>query len=175
MKYIALLRGINVGKSIRVDMKALKTLFEALGYTNVSTYINSGNIIFESDENQDKVLEKIITTLKKEFNADIPTLVMTIQEMKAIAEAIPDEWLNDATYKTDVAYLFPQIDSEKTINELPLKKEFLDIRYVKGAIFWNVDRNNYNKSQLNKIISHRYYQLMTVRNVNTARFLAGEK
>jgi uncharacterized protein (DUF1697 family) len=51
------------------------------------------------------------------------------------------------------------------------------MRYVKGAIFWNVDRKKNNKSHINKLIGHKFYQLMTVRNVNTARFLAhaGEK
>ena len=44
--------------------------------------------------------------------------------------------------------------------------------YVKGAIIWNVTRDNYNKSQLNKIISHKIYKEFTVRNVNTARYLA---
>jgi uncharacterized protein (DUF1697 family) len=44
--------------------------------------------------------------------------------------------------------------------------------YVNGAIIWNVQRENYNKSQLNKIISHKIYKDMTVRNVNTARHLA---
>jgi len=175
MKYIALLRGINVGKSIRVDMKDLKAVFKSLGYTGVSSYINSGNIIFESGDDREKILLNLTTAFKKEFNADIPTLVFTEFEIKEIAKAIPSEWRNDAEYKTDVAYLFPQIDSEKTIGELPVKKEFLDIRYVKGAIFWNVDRKHLNQSQLIKIISHKYYQLMTVRNVNTARFLAGEQ
>lgn len=175
MKYTALLRGINVGKSIRVDMKDMKKIFESLGYNDVSTYINSGNIIFESKDNREMILKNLAFAFKKEFGTDIPTLVKTEQEMKEIAEAIPPEWQNDADHKTDVAYLFPQIDSEKTMDELPVRREFLDIRHVKGAIFWNVERKNYNKSNLNKIISHRYYQLMTVRNVNTARFLAGEK
>ncbi|NLL75142.1 MAG: DUF1697 domain-containing protein, partial [Erysipelothrix sp.] len=53
MKYVALLRGINVGGKNKVDMKELKALFIDLGYTEVQTYINSGNVIF--DTNQDKL------------------------------------------------------------------------------------------------------------------------
>lgn len=90
----------------------------------------------------------------------------------------PQFWLglqNDDTQRTDVAYLFPEADSKKIIEELPLKKEFLEIRYIKGAIIWNIKRENVNKSQLAKLISHKLYQTMTIRNVNTARFLAGEK
>ncbi|MFZ2206005.1 MAG: DUF1697 domain-containing protein [Microgenomates group bacterium] len=173
MKYIALLRGINVGGNRRVEMKRLKTLFESLKYTNVSTYINSGNVIFESDKNKSAVCEDIKACLKKEFGFDIQTLVKLELEMQKIAEAIPKDWKNDTEHKTDVAYLFDEIDLEKTIDEIPVKKEYLDIRYIKGAIYWHIDRKNYNKSHINKLIGHKLYQFMTVRNVNTARFLAG--
>lgn len=172
MKYIVLLRGINAGRERRVDMKKLKAIFESLGYVNVSTYINSGNIIFESKDNQKGVLKKIEAGFKKEFAFEIPFLVKTEKEMKKISDAIPKEWKNDTAQRSDVAYLFPEIDLKKTIDDLPIKKEFMDIRYVKGAIFWNIDRKNYNKSHLNKIIGHKLYQFMTVRNVNTARYLA---
>ncbi|WP_428738796.1 DUF1697 domain-containing protein [Sulfurimonas sp.] len=172
MKYIALFRGINVGKERRVDMKKLKMLFESLGCINVSTYINSGNVIFESKDNQADIIKKVEMALKKEFDFEIPTLIKTEQEMKQIEKAIPKEWQNDSSQRSDVAYLFPEIDSEKILDELPFKKEFIDVRYIQGAIYWNLDRKNYNKSHLNKIITHKMYQLMTLRNVNTARYLA---
>ena len=50
MDYIALLRGINVGNSVKINMKELKILFEQCGFSNVSTYINSGNVIFKSHD-----------------------------------------------------------------------------------------------------------------------------
>lgn len=174
MKYIALFRGINVGGNRKVEMKKLRSLFESLGFINVSTYINSGNIIFESDLDAKNVLIKIQKSFEKTFDFEIPTLVKTEKEMIKIASAIPEEWQNDPTQKTDVAYLFPEADSKKIIEELPLKIEFLEIRYVKGALFWNIKRENVNKSQLAKLISHKLYKSMTIRNVNTARFLAGE-
>lgn len=147
---------------------------ESLGYTEVSTYINSGNVIFESEDDTKTVLLKIQKSFEKVFKFEIPTIVRTEKEMKKIAKAIPAEWQNDATQRTDVAYLFPEADSKKIIEELPLKKEFLEIRYSKGAIIWNIKRENVNKSQLAKLISHKLYKAMTIRNVNTARFLAGE-
>lgn len=173
MKYIALFRGINVGGNRKVEMKKLKGLFESLGYTEVSTYINSGNILFESDLDTKSVLTKITKTFEKTFDFEIPTLVKTEKEMKKIADAIPKDWQNDPTQRTDIAYLFPEIDSKKIIEELPFKKEFVDVRYTKGAIIWNIKKVNMNKSNLAKLISHKLYKSMTIRNVNTARFLAG--
>jgi uncharacterized protein (DUF1697 family) len=175
MKYIALLRGINVGGNRRVEMKKLKLIFEAMGCQHVSTYINSGNVIFESDKQQTDIRKKIEANLKKEFGLEILTLVKTEREMKKIATAIPADWQNDARQRTDVAYLFEKSDSKEILSQLPLNREFIEVRYVPGAIFWNLDRQNYSKCRLNKLISHGIYQFMTVRNVNTARFLAGIK
>lgn len=175
MKYIALLRGINVGGNNKVEMKKLKALFESFGCTGVSTYINSGNVFFESAETRENLQKKGETGLKNEFGFDIPLLIKTKQEIKKIADAIPETWQNNSEQKTDVAYLFNEIDSAETVNILPLKKEFIEIKYVKGAIIWNVNRKSINKSQLAKIVSHKLYQSMTVRNVNTARYLAENK
>jgi uncharacterized protein (DUF1697 family) len=169
MKYVALLRGINVGGNHTVKMDKLKKLFESADCSNVSTYINSGNVLFETKLKKREICERLETIFKENFDFDIPTLVKTTREMSAISKSIPSEWKNDNVEKSDIAYLFPEIDNAKILDELPVKKQFVDIRYVKGAVFWNVKRKNYNKSNLNKIISSKCYKYMTVRNINTAR------
>lgn len=171
MKYVALLRGINVSGNRKIEMKKLKQIFEDLGFKNVSTYINSGNVIFESEEEYKNILNKVEKELEKQFDDKIPVLIKSVNDLKNIAKNIPKDWKNDDIQKTDVTYLFPEIDNEKILDEVPIKKDFIDVRYIKGAIFWNVKRENYNKSHLNKIISHKLYKFMTVRNINTARFL----
>jgi uncharacterized protein (DUF1697 family) len=172
MKYIALLRGINVGGNLKVEMKKLKIYFESIGCTNVSTYINSGNVFFESDETREHLRKKVEAGFENEFGFDIPLLIKTKQEIKKIADAIPQAWQNDAEQRTDVAYLFEEIDSKEIVDLLPIKKELVEIKYIKGAVFWNVKRADVMKSRLAKIISHTLYKSMTVRNVNTARYLA---
>lgn len=172
MRYVALLRGINVGGKHKVEMKKLKSLCEHLGLTEVSTYINSGNLLFNFAENVGEVKKKLQKALAKEFNFEIPLLVKTEKQIEGIASAIPEDWQNDTEYKVDVAYLFEDVDNKSIIDELPFKREFVDMRYVEGAVFWKVKRSEYNKSQLNKIITSKLYKGMTVRNVNTARKLA---
>lgn len=172
MKYIALLRGINVGGNHKVEMKKLKDFFESLGCTHVFTYINSGNVFFTVTEDQTHILGTVENKLKTEFGFAIPTLIKTATEMRSIVAAIPQDWHNDETHKTDVAYLFPGIDSPNILAAIPVNKACIDIRYVPGALFWNVEKKNYNKSQLNKLISNTVYKSMTIRNVNTARYLA---
>lgn len=174
MKYIALFRGINVGKARWIEMKKLKELFETLGCLKVSTYINSGNVFFESGKGRSAIRTDIKAAVKEKFSFTVDVLVKTSSEMRKIAQAIPKSWKNDDTHKSDVAYLFAEIDSAKILADLPVNKEYIDIRYVKGALFWNVSRADYNKSRINKLISHQSYQFMTVRNINTARYLAAE-
>ena len=175
MKYIVLLRKINAGKENRIDMKSLKQLFELPGYDSVATYINSGNVIFNSQKGM-KILEKEIDEkLFEHFKHKIQFILKPHDEIKKIADSIPKVWQNNNDQRTDVAYLFEEIDKPNIINELPVKIDFIEIKYVKGAIIWHLEKENYNKSQLNKLISHQHYQHMTLRNVNTARYLASLK
>ena len=172
MDYIALLRGINVGNSVKINMKELKALFEQCGFSNVSTYINSGNVLFKSNDKKNSITENIQKALHITTGNEVKVLVKTKSEMVKIANTIPDDWQNNDDEKTDVAYLFESIDNENIINKLPIKKEYIQVIYVEGALIWNVRREDYNKSHLNKIISHKVYKDMTIRNVNTARYLA---
>jgi len=172
MKYASLLRGINVGTTKRIDMKHLNAMFEGLGYFNVSTYINSGNIRFESNDSVEKIVASLDSCFRTELGYEVPTLVKTLEEMQLIAAEIPAHWQNDSDQRTDVAYLFDEVDNIDIIDKLPFKRDFVYTRYIKGALIWNVTRENYNKSQLNKLIGHKLYPYMTVRNVNTARRLA---
>ena len=71
MRYVALLRGINVGGNNRVPMPELRACFEAAGYENVKTYINSGNVIFDSDEAD---LEKLVTACELGIENDSASL-----------------------------------------------------------------------------------------------------
>lgn len=175
MQYIALFRGINVGGNRKVEMKKLKAFLESLGYKNVSTYLNSGNALFESTRTPMAIQKEISKKMEKEFGFEIPTLIKTSKQIKKIAANIPRQWQNGNGQKTDVAYLFDEMDSKKIIDELPIKLEYVNIRYVPGALIWNIDHKFLNKSQLHKLIGHKIYKFMTLRNVNTARFLAGIK
>ncbi len=172
MRYVALLRGINVGNGARVPMKALKALFEELGLSDVVTYLNSGNVVFESTVGASKLTRLIEDGLERSFGQKIPTLVKSSTEVIAIAESIPREWGNNAGEQTYVAYLFSDVDKPGLVSELPVKRQFMNIFYTPGAIVWNIKRKDYNRSQITKIVGHSSYARMTTRNVNTARRLA---
>lgn len=172
MVYVALLRGINVGKSVQVPMARLKVLLEQLGYSGVATYLNSGNALFESDRPAVEVAPRIEAELERQFGQRIPTLVKSGPEMIQIAESLPPHWQNDETQQTYVAYLFPEACRPDIVDELPIKREFMEIFYAHHCLIWNIPRVNYNKSHINKLVSHPVYGAMTTRNSNSARKLA---
>ena len=172
LKYVALLRGINVGKGARVPMKTLKALLEGLGLSDVVTYLNSGNVLFDSALGVSDLTRLIEDELEGAFGQKVPTLVKTSAEMIAIAESIPSEWGSDQGEQTYVAYLFGDVDRPGLVSELPIKRQYMSIFYTPGAIVWNIRRENYNRSQITKIAGHAAYASMTTRNVNTARKLA---
>ncbi len=83
MIYIAILRGINVSGSKKLPMEELRTLLSSLGFTDVQTYIQSGNAIFKSSEkDQGKLGSQIAEAIKKQYDYDVPVLVKTIAEWK---------------------------------------------------------------------------------------------
>jgi uncharacterized protein (DUF1697 family) len=153
-------------------MKTLKDLWEGLGLGNVVTYLNSGNVVFESGLSASELTRLIEVELERAFGETIPTLVKTSAEVIAIAESIPSEWGSNDGQQTYVAYLFSDIDKPDLESDLPVKRQFMSIFYTPGAIVWNIKRENYNRSQITKIVGHSSYARMTTRNVNTARKLA---
>jgi uncharacterized protein (DUF1697 family) len=172
VRYVALLRGVNVGKGVRVPMGHLKALLEGLGLDDVVTYLNSGNAVFSSTMSSLDLTRLIEGELERAFGRTIPTLIRTSAEMIAIAESIPSEWESGGGERTYVAYLFSDVDEPGLVSELPVRRECLSILYTPGAIVWNVKREDYNRSHITKIAEHSSYARMTTRNVNTARRLA---
>lgn len=90
-KYIAILRGINVGGHRKILMSDLKNLFENLGYQNIRTYIQSGNVIFESLYILDKlkIANQIENAITDRYGYDVPVIVMSDEELVSAIESNP--------------------------------------------------------------------------------------
>ena len=169
--YVALLRGINVGGNSRVEMKKLRELFLSLGFSQISTYINSGNVLFTTDKKTETILTLIRTGLDKAFSFVIPVVIRDEQSIAAIVKAVPSKWQNDADQKTDVLFLWDEVDRKETLKEIIQNPDVDELSYCPGAIVWHVDRKFYNKSGMHKFIGTRVYKHMTARNINTVRKL----
>ena len=81
-RYIAFLRGINISGKNKVPMAELRQGFERLNYTEVKTYLNSGNVIFSSDEADTlKTTSRIEEMVENQFSLDIPVFVISKEEL----------------------------------------------------------------------------------------------
>ncbi|WP_409271587.1 DUF1697 domain-containing protein [Neobacillus sp. SCS-31] len=170
MVYIALLRGINVGGKNKIDMKLLKKTFEQAGMKDVVTYINTGNIIFSYNDQLKTELSRILEeAIQFEFGLQIKVLVRSIADVSVIINAIPDTWKNDKDMRSDVMFLWDEIDDETVLENLVTAPNIDKVMYVPGAILWSCDKENVTKSGMAKIIGSKFYKQVTVRNVNTAR------
>lgn len=169
-KYVALLRGINVGGNHKVEMSRLKKVFEALGALNVSTYINSGNVIFESQTVP--LVETIEKALEKTFGFNVQVVLLDAKNIAKVVKAIPKGWNNDTEVRTDVLFLWDKYNKKNSLGLIVANPEVDRLKYVDGAIIWSLDRRGYNKTGMRKFIGTVLYKNMTARNVNTVRKLA---
>ncbi len=142
MKFVALLRGINVGGNNKVSMKDLKASLEEAGFTDVLTYINSGNVILSSSLSTSEVNDLVEKTIKKTFGFVVYALTISSADFQRIAKALPDNWTNDSEMRCDCLFLWKDIDTPDVLDNLTIKPDIDRVKYVQGAIFWSVNRKN---------------------------------
>lgn len=101
--YILLLRGINVGGKNKVSMSDLKKLLLGVGFEDVNSYINSGNLFFASVEKQESCVSKIRDILEGNYDFSIPFALLTKEEYLKEREELPD-WWNGEYARKDVLF-----------------------------------------------------------------------
>ena len=170
--FVALLRGVNVGGNNMISMSSLKKSFEGMGFSDVVTYINSGNIIFKSKVADARKLEKKIEQmLSKEYQIESRVVLRSFAEMEKIVESLPQTWTGDSRWRYNVIFLRHSIDSEDILRELEVKKDIEEVVYCPGALFWSAQVSDLTRTNMLKLSSRKIYQDMTVRNLNTTRKL----
>jgi uncharacterized protein (DUF1697 family) len=170
--FVALLRGVNVGGNNIISMSSLKTSFEKMGFANVSTYINSGNILFKAKERDARKLEtKIEAMLSSEHKLGCKVVVRSFSEMANLVENLPRNWDGDKQWKYNVIFLRHSIDSKKVLDELALKPEIEKVVYHPGTLLWSARITDLSRTSMLKLSSQKLFQDMTVRNTNTTRKL----
>ena len=172
MRYIALLRGINVGGKNPVPMAELKTVCESAGMSDVRTYINSGNVVFSAvDSDPSEHGMQLGRAIEAHFGFTVAVLVLDLPKMRRIVGTLPPDWVNDQAMRCDVMFLWPAVDAPQALESIEIRPGIEDLVYTPGALIWRVDRSNVTKSRVPRIIGTPLYQQLTGRNCNTARKL----
>jgi uncharacterized protein (DUF1697 family) len=168
--YAALLRGINVGGNNIVPMQALKSQFERLGFEDVRTYINSGNVIFRAGGADPRhIEERIDRMMSRDLGVPGRTVVRTHAEMARVVGTIAKTWTIDAAWRYNVMFLRHTIDSPDVLAGIELKHDIERVVYCPGTLLWSVRADAAARTAMLKLGSRPIYREMTVRNVNTTK------
>ncbi|MET4084082.1 uncharacterized protein (DUF1697 family) [Pedobacter sp. UYP30] len=171
--YISMLRGINVSGHKIIKMEALRTLYEKLGYDKVSSYIQSGNVVFRAEEHSEKkIAESISTQIKKEFEFEVPVFVLSVQKLKKIIANNPflkDAAKNEAFFHVTFLAGKPEQYSLELIEQKKQDDEI--IAFADDAIYLYCP-NGYGKTKLhNTFLEAKLKVGATTRNWKTTKKL----
>jgi uncharacterized protein (DUF1697 family) len=169
-RYIALLRGINVGGKNAVPMAGLKAAFEDAGFGDVVTYIQSGNVVFEApSSNQAELTRTIERLLRKAFaHYDASVVLRSRSQMRAIVDRAPSGFGTEpAKYRYDVVFLKPPLTAKAAIRDVSTKEGVDRIWAGTGVLYMSRLDSRATQSRLNRVASLPIYKHMTIRNWNT--------
>ncbi len=169
IQYLALLRGINVGGKNIIKMTDLKACFESLGFSDVVTYIQSGNVLFKSAEkDKAKLTGKIEKALSARFDYTSRIVLVNHAELRQVAEGAPNGFgKKPDTFRYDVIFLKEPLTPKEAMKDVSVK-EGVDEAYLgRHVLYFSRLISKATQSHLSRIVGLPVYQNMTIRNWNT--------
>lgn len=169
MRYIALLRGINVGGNNIIKMADLKKSFEEMKFENVKTYIQSGNVLFDSTEKDFIKLEKKIEkVLSEQFNYVSKVVIISHEQLERIVENAPKDFgVYAQDYRYDVLFLKSPLTPESSLEKILVREGVDFVNPGESVLYFSRLISKAGQSYLNKIVGTPVYKEMTIRNWNT--------
>ena len=167
-RYVILLRGINVGGKNTLSMAKLKTALEELGYENVATYINSGNVVADSNKGATAIEDEIETVLPRLFKLDsklIRVLALPKATYKKMVSGRPKGFGDEpGKYHSDAIFLMRGLKLEDALSAFDPREGVDALWPGKGVIYHRRLSTQRTKSKLNKMLATPHYKSMTIRN-----------
>jgi uncharacterized protein (DUF1697 family) len=172
-RYVALLRGINVGGKNLIKMPALKAAFEANGFENVSTYIQSGNVLFDAPDAPAVQLTKGIEKMLAGAFDYVPTVVIrSRKQMGAVVARAPKEFRSQsAKYRCDVFFLKEPLTAKAAMKHVPTNPAVDTVHAGPGVIYFSRLSAKATASRVNKLVASPIYRSVTIRNWSTTKKL----
>jgi len=173
-RYIALLRGINVGGNNMIKMADLKAAFERRGFQRVVTYTNSGNVLFYSELEEATVKTICERLVAEDFGLDIPVCVISASDLVCDLKCAPEWWSRSPDAKHDAFFVIPPTTAAEICGHVgAVKEEYEKVAYSGRVIFWSAPVATFSRTRWSKITKDKaMYRAITVRNANTALRLA---
>ncbi|MGM0123777.1 hypothetical protein IGI37_001151 [Enterococcus sp. AZ194] len=175
-RYVALLRGINVGGKNKLSMAELIVGFTMLGLMEVRTHLNSGNVIFSSEiENKQQLSSTIQSMITERFDLEILVHVVLQEELLTLLEKAPNWWgQEDKSIYDNLIFILEPFTYEEIAQHMGLPNtEYEWIEPSAQAIFWSFIRKDHQKTNWwAKTASSAVREKITIRTANTVRKIA---
>ncbi len=174
-EYLALLRGINVGGKSLIKMAALKDALQSDGFTDVRTYIQSGNVFLDTNINDDTALaEALQVSIQKHFGIDVPVVAYSKIDWQKILKAAPEWWGKNPEWKHNLLALIKPYNMQDVLTVIgTIKPDIEAIEPGEGVLYQGVSLKLFGRTITGKLASSPVYKKMTIRNYNTATKLMG--
>ncbi len=169
IKYFSFLRAVNVGGNNIIKMEDLKKIFESLGFQNVKTYIQSGNVIFETPEkSKEKIIKRTEKELHKYLGEDVLVFLRTFPEIEAITKSNPFKKIKTASStKLYLSFLSTELKDKPKLPYLSAKKDVELIAIKNCDLFSITPEINGRFGFPNNFVEKEFGISSTTRNWNT--------
>ena len=169
IKYLALLRGINVGGNNIIKMTDLKSCFEGMGFTGISTYIQSGNVIFGTAETDQIYLTgEIESALSERFKYDSKIILVPYRVLESVVKNAPAGFGNDPDiYRNDVIFMDDNTKPDEILAMLNPREGVDEAWAGEYTLYFRRLTSKASQTRLTKLISLPVYKHLSIRNWNT--------
>jgi uncharacterized protein (DUF1697 family) len=172
-RYVALLRGINVGGNNPVPMAGLRDAFTELGAADVRTYIQSGNVLFDGGRHGHATwVERLEATLAERFGYSARVTLRSHAELRAIVDGAPHGFGQDPErYRSDVLFLLGPSTAAEVVAQMRAREGVDTMAAGHGVVYFERLIARATQSYLSKVVGTPAYREMTIRNWRTTTTL----
>ena len=175
-RYIAFLRAINVGGHNTVKMDFLRRLFGSLGFSNVETFIASGNVVFETTSKNARALEREIENrLREALGYEVATFIRTDGELAVVASYKPFSRSDlDGAAALNIAFLGDWLDDKSSQRLMTLRTDVDDFHIHEREVYWLCRKKQSGSKISNAVLEKVIGQKSTLRGANTVQKMAAK-
>lgn len=173
-RYVALLRGINVGGKHPVPMGDLRAVFTGAGLADVATYIQSGNVVFSTDRPAASLEELVERLMDEHFGIPVPTVVRSLRQFRSVVRSAPPAFDDDPDrFHADVVFLKRPLTPAAAMKVVRLRDGVDQAWPGTGVIYFARLTERRTESRLSALMGTPEYRLMTIRNWRTTTTVLG--
>jgi len=167
--YISILRGINVGGRNSIKMDALRQMYSDLGYTDVQSYIQSGNVLFRHQRSDTRTLEQVISRcIAETFGINVPVLVLTIDELRNAINNNPFTTTDPKDPNTIHLNFLSEMPDTGLVDKITPERFLPDEFRLLGKVIYLHCPNGYGNTKLNNTFFEKKLKIAaTCRNLKT--------